>query len=116
MFAFSSAFFTPSLGLVIAGLANNKIEGFAYMKSTGFIMLIPALLLLESFKGMGQCFLALFPNFWFTQGMLIKMLPGFPMLSQTANINFYWYMLVGAITAIVYAILTFRFFMKRAIK
>ncbi len=115
VFALSSSLLAPVLGLFIAGLSKNKIEGFAYMKSTGIIMLIPMLVLLDAFKGMGQYLLSIFPNFWGTQGVLLKLLPNFPMLSTSYNLGFYAYILIGALISFVFLVLSYRFFIKRSI-
>jgi fluoroquinolone transport system permease protein len=116
IYALSSSLLVPTLGLFISGLAKNKVEGFAYMKSSGMLMLIPMFVLLEAFKGPKQYILGIFPNFWATQGVLVKILPGLNLVSGDYNLNFYLYMLVGAAVSIFYSVLAYRFFIKRAIK
>ena len=58
--------------------------------------------------------LSIFPNFWATQGMLLKMLPNFGMLSETHNLGFYSYMALGAVVSLFFSVLSYRFFMKRS--
>lgn len=114
-FALSSGILAPALGLLISGMAKNKIEGFAYMKSTGIIMLIPMLVLLEAFKGAKQYILGIFPNFWATQGVLLKLMPNFPMLSVAANANYYVYLGAGFAISLIYLGLAYKFFMKKGV-
>ncbi|MGD9901309.1 MAG: hypothetical protein AB7S44_02095 [Spirochaetales bacterium] len=111
VFAISSSLFVPSVGLFIVGLSKNKIEGFAYMKSTGFLMLIPMLILLDTFKGLGQYLLSLFPNFWSVQGIISEMLP--QMFASSYNLNFYLYMLIGGVICLAYSVLAYKIYMRK---
>jgi fluoroquinolone transport system permease protein len=113
VFSLSTSLLVPALGLLIVGLAKNKVEGFAYMKGSGFLMLIPMLVLLPTFKGAGQYLLAIFPNFWGVQGILNLMFP--QLFSSSANLGFYAYMLIGAVVCMIYSIICYKFYMKRAI-
>lgn len=112
LFSISASLLVPALGLIIVGLSKNKVEGFAYMKSTGFIMLIPMLILLPSFQGAGQYILGIFPNFWGVQAMINLMLP--ELFSNSANLSFYLYLIYGAVIAVVYSLLSYKFYMKRS--
>lgn len=110
--ALVSSLLIPFLALTIVGLSKSKIEGFAYMKASGLLMLIPMLVLLEVFRGTGQYFLSLVPNFWATQGVIIKMLPF--MFESGANIGYYGYMGIGAILCLTYSVVAYKIFMKQA--
>ena len=113
VFGLSTSLLVPALGLVIVGLAKNKVEGFAYMKGSGFLMLIPMLVLLPTFTGAGQYLLSIFPNFWGVQGILNVMFPA--MFTSSANLGFYAYMGIGAVVCVGYSIISYKFYMKRAI-
>jgi len=56
------AMFTPLMALIINVLANNKVQGFAVMKSVGGLFLIPllSLAITEDWKYL----FGIFPNFW----------------------------------------------------
>ena len=113
VFSLSTSLLVPALGLLIVGLAKNKVEGFAYMKASGFLILVPMLVLLPAFTGVGQYLLSIFPNFWGVQGVLVLMFP--EMFASTANMSFYLYMACGAVICIVYSILSYKFYMKRGV-
>ena len=49
VFSIVASLYMPALGLLLGGLSKNKIEGFAYMKSSGFLIFIPLLLLFDAF-------------------------------------------------------------------
>ena len=84
------------------------------MKSTGIIMLVPALLALPTFRDIKQYLLGIFPNFWFTKALMNKMLPF--AFNSPSDLSFYWYIAIGIVLSLVYSVLIFKFFMKRAIK
>ena len=110
-FSFSSSLLVPAMGLSIVALSKNKIEGFAYMKASGFLILVPMLLVFPTFKGAGQYILSIFPNFWGTQGVLNLMLPN--LFDSVASLNFYLYMLIGAVICVIYSILGYKLFLNK---
>ena len=113
LFAISSSLFVPAMGLFIVALAKNKVEGFAYMKSSGFLMLIPMLTLFDSFRGVGQYILSIFPNFWGAKAMLNLMFP--QLFFSGANLSFSLCLIVVSILCILFSYLGYRFYMKRTI-
>jgi fluoroquinolone transport system permease protein len=113
LFSLSSSLLVPALGLFIVALSKNKVEGFAYMKASGFFIFIPMLVLFPAFQGAKQFLLSVFPNFWGVQGILNLMLPN--LFTTDVNLSFYVYMLVGAILCSVYSYFSYKFYMKRAI-
>lgn len=111
VFSLTNSLLVPALGLIIVGLAKNKVEGFAFMKSSGFLMLVPMLVLLPTFQGAGQYLLSIFPNFWGVQAIINTMFP--LMFNSSANLNFYVYTLIGAGVSLLYSYASYKFYMKR---
>lgn len=93
VFSFVSSLLVPAIGTLIASIAKNKIEGFAFMKSGGIIFMIPALVLLNAFADWKQYILGLAPNFW-----PVKALLNAAMNTQGADdLPFWAYMTIGGI-------------------
>lgn len=109
-FSLVSNLFTPTLGLLLASLAKNKIEGFAFIKGTGLIALLPALLILETFQGGLQYLLGIFPNFWAIKGMMQVLYP----VENSANLNFTMYLIIGFIYNVVVLVAAYKLFLKKA--
>jgi len=110
IYAFVSSLIVPAVALVVAAVAKNKIEGFAFMKSGGLVIMMPLLALLNVFLDWKQYLLGIFPNFWYVKPLLNIALS----LEQEANMSFYLYMVIGAIYTIGLSFLTYRLFMKKA--
>lgn len=91
IFSAVSALFAPTFGLMIATLGANKIEGFAYIKTLGILILIPALVTLEAMQGAAQYFLGVVPTFWPVKGLL----EGASILPNEANLPAVLYSLLG---------------------
>jgi fluoroquinolone transport system permease protein len=108
-YSFVSALYMPALGLFLSGLSGNKIEGFAYMKFSGFLIFIPILIIFKAFSGGGQYILGIAPNFWSIKGLLASVMP-----DNKADINFWLYMLFGALYSAVLCVLSYKFFLKRS--
>lgn len=108
-FAVVAGIFAPALALFQAAFARNKIEGFAYIKGTGMLAMIPALLILETFQGGLQYLLGIFPNFWAVKGLMLELLP----VSNNANLNYPSYLIIGAVYNILILILAYRHFLKK---
>ena len=57
-FSIVSSLLVPAVGTLIASIAKNKIEGFAFMKSGGILVMIPALVLIMPLVTGSNIFLA----------------------------------------------------------
>ena len=110
VFSIVASLYMPALGLLLGGLSKNKIEGFAYMKSSGFLIFIPLLLLFDAFNGGLQYVLGIAPNFWSTKALMTTVMP-----AGEADINFWWYMLIGAVYSVALIIPAYKFFIKRSL-
>jgi fluoroquinolone transport system permease protein len=110
VFSVISALVVPFFGGAFAAIAKNKIEGFALMKTGGLIIMIPLLCLLPAFATGWQYVLGLAPNFWAMKGLL-----NIAMQSQnTANLNFWLYMAIGAVYQTALSIWALHIFIKKA--
>lgn len=109
-FAIVNGIFTPALGLLQGTYAKNKVEGFAYIKATGILALVPALMILETFQGNLQYVLGIFPNFWAIRGMFLEFMP----IENRANLSYPIYLLIGGVYNVVLLITSYRFFLKKA--
>jgi len=110
IFSIVSALYMPAFGLLLAGVSKNKIEGFAYMKSSGLLLFIPLLLLIDTFNGGLQYVLGIAPNFWSIKALMTTVMP-----AGSADINFWWYMLIGALYSAALTVPAFKFFIKRSL-
>ncbi len=110
VFSVVSSLMVPTIALIIASIAKNKIEGFAFMKSGGFFIMIPLLALLNAFQDWKQYLLGIIPNFWTIKPLLNDVMPG----SNPVDLPFWAYMAIGAIYMIVLAILMQKLFLKRS--
>jgi len=109
LFAFVSGFFTPVFALLLASLAKNKIEGFAYMKTSGIFALLPALVVLENLQDFKQYFLGVFPTFWPVKGLLVQG----DLLSHEHNMPIVLYMLIGVIYPLILSLAAYRAFERK---
>ncbi len=109
LFAFAAGFFTPVFALLLSSIAKNKIEGFAYMKTTGIFALLPALVVLENLQDFKQYFLGIFPTFWPVKGMLVQA----DLLSHDHNLPVILYMLIGVLYPLALSLLAYRVFEKK---
>ncbi len=108
-FALISSLFVAAVGLLIASVAKNKIEGFAFMKSGGIIFMIPVLVLLDAFSDGKQYLLGIAPNFWTTKALLNVALN-----AEGANDLPYWaYLLIGGVYMLVLAVVAIIAFSKK---
>lgn len=109
MFSFACATLTPAVGLILAALAKNKVEGLVLIKTAGLVLVLPALALLDAFRGANQYFLSLFPNFWF-----IKAIQNIVLFdSSPANLPFYLYMVIGLAFTFLLSYFSYKFFTKK---
>lgn len=110
VFAIVDSIFAPALGLLQGAFAKNKVEGFAIIKGTGILVLVPALMVLETFQGGLQYVLGIFPNFWAIRGMFLEFLPA----ENAANLSFPLYMLIGGAYNVILLTVAYRLFLKKA--
>lgn len=108
-FSFVSSLFVPVLALFQSAFAKNKVEGFAFIKGTGIVLFIPALMLLDVMQGGIQYVLGIFPNFWAVKGMLTEFLP----MGNSADLSFPVYLAIGAAYNIAIIAFTYRMFLKK---
>lgn len=109
VYAFVAALFAPTLALLQASLAKNKVEGFALMKGTGIVALLPMLIILDSFKGGLQYVLGIFPNFWSAKAMFNALIQ----TRSSSDLDFIWYMVIGAAYSLVILVVSYRLFLKK---
>jgi fluoroquinolone transport system permease protein len=108
-FAVVNGIFTPAMGLLQGAFARNKVEGFAFIKGTGILVMIPALMVLDAFQGGLQYVLGIFPNFWAIKGMLLKFMP----IENSANLSYPIYLLIGGAFNIILLAAAYRLFIKK---
>ncbi len=108
-FSLVSSLLVPAIGMVIAAIAKNKIEGFAFMKSGGIIFMIPALTLLTAFSDWKQYLLGIAPNFWPVKALLNAALNN----QGPDDLPFWAYLLIGAVYMLILAVVGIRWFAKK---
>lgn len=108
-FSLVSSLFVPTLALLQSAFAKNKVEGFAFIKGTGIIALIPAIMILEAFHGRLQYLLGIFPNFWAIKGIMLELFP----IQSSANLSYPLYLLIGTAYNILLMITAYRMFLKK---
>lgn len=96
-FSFVSALMAPLLALLLSAISKNKVEGFAWIKGSGLVTLIPLLLLMPAFHGAKQYILGVFPNFWASKALVIQLLAE----QHPANLSFAVYLLIGALFSLI---------------
>jgi fluoroquinolone transport system permease protein len=109
-FAVVDSIFAPALGLLQGAFAKNKVEGFAIIKGAGMLVMVPALMILETFQGGMQYVLGIFPNFWAIRGMFLEFLPA----ENAANLSFPLYLLIGGAYNVMLLVAAYRLFLKKA--
>lgn len=62
LYSLSSGLLSPVLGLLLGGVARNKVEGFAWIKGTGLLALIPMRWYCQPFRARGSTFWECFPT------------------------------------------------------
>jgi fluoroquinolone transport system permease protein len=109
VFSIVSSLFVPAIGALIASIAKNKIEGFAFMKSGGIVVMIPALVLINAFTDWKQYILGIAPNFW-----PVKALLNVALNSQGPNdLPFWAYMSIGGLVMLLLAVISIVAFVKK---
>ncbi len=113
VFSIVSSLTVPMIALVIGMVAKNKVEGFAIMKSFGLVVMLPVLSLLNVFHDAKQYILGIIPNFW-TMKALLNEVYGALGIFDSSNMNFYMYMLIGAIYTSLVGVLAIHAFVKKS--
>lgn len=108
VYALVAGLFTPVFALIMASLANNKIEGFAYMKFSGIIILIPALVVIETMQDAKQYLLGIVPLFWPVKGLMTAA----ELLEHEHNLPPILYLIIGAVFMIGLTALAYRHFVN----
>jgi len=109
LYALVAGLFAPVFGLIVSGIAKNKIEGFAYLKSTGIFAMLPALVVLNTMQGAKQYFLGIFPTFWPIKGLLMDA----NLLTHDANLTFTLYLIIGVLYMIGLILLAYKAFERK---
>ncbi len=110
-YALVAGLFTPVFAFFLAAVSKNKIEGFAYMKMSGMIIIVPVLALLDALQNYRQYFLGIVPSFWPLKGFLVEA----GLLNHAHNLPGFGYMLIGALYMATLIYVTYRVF-DRAVK
>ena len=109
-FSLVNRLFVSVLALFQSSFAKNKVEGFAFIKATGIVALVPILLVLDSFRDGLQYVLGVLPNFWAVKGILLKLFP----IESSANMSFPLYLAVGAGYNLLLLFVMYRTFLRKA--
>lgn len=109
LYALVAGLFAPFFGLTISALAKNKIEGFAYLKSTGIISVLPAIIVLDNLQDAKQYLVGVFPNFWPVKGLMVSA----DLLQHDTNLPFLGYLAIGLIYMIGLSILAYKLFERK---
>ena len=109
VFSAVNSLITPALALVIAAMAKNKVEGFMFVKGGGTILMLPILMMLETFKDGKQYILGILPNFWSIKPLYNLALN----INSSYNMPFWLYMLIGGIFSILLSIVFYKMFTKK---
>lgn len=72
--ALLSAIQVPSVALIVNSFADNKVEGFVYMKLSAMIIILPFIGFLVT--GWAQYFLGIAPGYWAARLVEIQLIPG----------------------------------------
>ncbi len=109
LFALVASLFTPMFALALGALAKNKIEGFAYMKSTGLFIMAPVLSVLSSMQDYKQYILGIVPIFWPVKGLLVSA----GLLSHSSNLPVGLYYIIGILYMAALTVLLYKWFEKK---
>lgn len=108
-FSFVSSLLVPAIGTMIASIAKNKIEGFAFMKGGGILVMMPALVLINAFSDWKQYLLGVAPNFWPVKALLNEALNS----QNSSDLPFWAYLLIGGIIMLFLAIISIIAFARK---
>jgi hypothetical protein len=108
-FALVNGLFVAALSLFQSSFAKNKVEGFAFIKATGIVALVPILLVLKSFRDELQYVFAILPNFWAVKGILLELFP----TENDVNLSFPLYLTIGAGYNLILLLVMYRTFIRK---
>lgn len=95
----------PMLALFINAFANNKVEGFVFMKATGILVMIPiASLFLTNWT---ELFLGIIPGFWAARLVSMSLIPSDYLLNE------FWYYVLGFLVNIGLIYVLFKKYKQR---
>jgi len=102
--SFLTSLSAPMVGLFINALAQNKIEGFAIMKATGIIIILPVISLF--FTDAKEFFFAFIPGFWPAKAISC-------LLNNKLDLplTFTWYYLIGLVYVLALNYLSYKTFL-----
>ena len=107
-----SALQVPIVALLVNAFAKNKVEGFVAMKASGFLMLLPIAGFF--FLDAKEWLFAIAPGHWAAKAIQYAMLrPGIAAGMVNMNLDFYQYIIIGALYNLVLMIVTFKIFQRR---
>ncbi len=109
IYALVSGLFTPAFALLLSALAKNKIEGFAFMKGTGMIVIVPALAVIETMQDAKQYILGIVPIFWPVKGLMTSA----DLLTHPSNLPFVLYMVIGTLYMGVLILIFYKLFDRK---
>ncbi|HOI46154.1 MAG TPA: hypothetical protein PLR26_00320 [Bacilli bacterium] len=110
LFALVNSLLVPTIALIFGAFAKNKVEGFAFVKGGGLIVMTPLLAIIPALADAKQYILGILPNFWAIKGMLNLALNS----THASNLNFYLYLLIGSIYSVLISILSLKVFIKKS--
>lgn len=111
-FCFVSSMVVPFVAMMIVVIAKNKIEGFAFLKSSGIFIMIPVLMLLDVFQDGKQYILGIIPTFWPTKALLNVALNH----SGPSDLTYVLYLLIGFIYPLLLSVLAFVIFNRKVLQ
>lgn len=103
--SFLASLQAPLLALFINTFANNKVEGFVFMKATGILVMIPiAALFLTNWT---ELFLGIVPGFWAARLVSMSLIPNNYFLNEI------WYYTLGFIVNLMLIYILFKKYKHR---
>ncbi len=105
-YALVAGLFAPMFGLFLGGVAKNKIEGFAYMKTFGIFAVLPGLLVINALQDWKQYLLGVIPTFWPVKGLMVHA----SLLNNTSDLPVWGYHSIGVIFMAGLTIVCYRYF------
>jgi len=108
LYAVVASLFTAVFAMMLAALAKNKIEGFAYMKSAGVVFLLPALLILDQLQDFKQYFIGIIPTFWPTKALFTSA----DLLEHDHNLTPALYLIIGTLYSLGLIAICYRWFKR----
>ncbi len=104
--SFVAAGAAPLTALLINAVASNKIEGFAAIKGTGVLLILPVVSLL--FFDKKEFLFAFVPGFWPAKALAVAMLPG-----RTFQLSYIAYLLIGLAYVVILNTVAYRLFQAK---